>query len=952
MYSTLFIKARFRLMSLCLLTSITSILLMGGVRQCGAEVAEVAQNEVLVGIRPEADNASAHSCVPKLGRLIAYHAHLHMQHLLLAPGVSMNATLATLRKRGDVLFAEPNHIIHVAATPNNPAFTNQWALAAVQANKAWSIWQPQATTIIAIVDSGIDSNHPDLTNKILRDANGVIGFDASTGQRSIALDGYGHGTHCAGIAAAQINGGNNVAGIAGWDGKLGDTDTTSTKLMPVKVLDNNGNGTDATVAAGIDWAADHGAKVISLSLGGVAYSAAMDAACQYAWSKGCVVVAAAGNNGAMTPFYPAANNHVVSVAATDSTDTLASFSDYGAWVSVAAPGVNIYSTLPTGGSVMGTGYGVLSGTSMATPLVAGEAALLWSQNSSLTNAQIIALIENNVDTVNPYLGRSIAQSAGRINAFRALQAVGANIQSIVASPLGLTADATTGQITLSWNPSFGAVTYNVKRSQKSGGPYIVVAANVSITGYVDNGNGSTGLTNGTAYYYIVTAVNSAGESGPSNEAIATPLLPLANSATLLKADTATQGSWKGIYGAQGSMTIGDSTALPAYVQVNPSGAGSWAWAAITTDTRGLQKVNSTTDRVGACLYASNLKIDVNLTDNQTHQIALYLCDWDHGARSERIDILDSTNNAVLSTQTLSSFAAGSYLVWNLHGHVIFKVTCLSGPNAVVDGLFVDAASGGKPSPPPAPTALTAMAGVGQVNLSWSPDSVATGYNVKRSNAPGGPYTTVGANVGGTSYIDTGLTGQVYYYVVTAVNPIGESANSNEASVAPQAPLTTLASFVKSDTVTGGAWKGVYGSNGYQVLGDSSSLPAFVTVAANNCSPWTWASSTADTRALLKGASTSDRVAACWYGGYFEQKVNITDGLTHKVAIYCVDWDGQGRTQHIDVVDAKTGTLLDSENIYSFTGGAYQVWNIRGNVRFQFTHMAGGDNAVMSGLFID
>src|SRR5262249_18692388 len=147
-----------------------------------------------------------------------------------------------------------------------------------------------------------DYNHPDLTNKILRDGNGnvighnTIGSNAHSGDPNDPIDDHGHGTHCAGIAAAQTNNGAGVAGISGWNGQAGSSDIAKTKLMPVKVLNSGGSGTTVTVADGITWAADNGAKVISLSLGGGGDSTEQNAVA-YAWGKGCVVVAAAGNNG-------------------------------------------------------------------------------------------------------------------------------------------------------------------------------------------------------------------------------------------------------------------------------------------------------------------------------------------------------------------------------------------------------------------------------------------------------------------------------------------------------------------------------------------------------------------------------------------------------------------------------------------------------------------------------
>src|SRR5262249_22194575 len=140
-------------------------------------------------------------------------------------------------------------------------------------------------------------------------------------------------------------GADGIAGIAGWNPAIANSNSF-TKLMGVKVLDSNGSGSDAGVASGITWAADHGASVISLSLGSNQTSTTLSNAVQYAWNKGCVIIAAAGNSSSSSVFYPAGYPNAIAVAATDSSDKLASFSNYGSWVQVAAPGVNIFSTLP------------------------------------------------------------------------------------------------------------------------------------------------------------------------------------------------------------------------------------------------------------------------------------------------------------------------------------------------------------------------------------------------------------------------------------------------------------------------------------------------------------------------------------------------------------------------------------------------------------------------------
>ncbi len=165
--------------------------------------------------------------------------------------------------------------------------------------------------------------------------------------------------------------------------------------------------------------------------------------------------------------------------------------------------------------------------------------------------------------------------------------------------------------------------------------------------------------------------------------------PRSGMAGFLKTDTTTQGTWKGVFGADGSNVIGDTASYPAYVAAKPSGNAPATWAASTSDIRGLQKTSST-DRVAACWYdANSFSVDLNFTDSATHEIALYLLDWDQyqGGRTQRVEILDG-NGAVLDSRAVAGFTNGQYLVWNVSGHVIARITNLqAGNNGVVSGVF-------------------------------------------------------------------------------------------------------------------------------------------------------------------------------------------------------------------------------------------------------------------------
>jgi subtilisin family serine protease len=326
-------------------------------------------------------------------------------------------TLAALRSNPAVLYAEPNVIVKLnlpAATepapretapqafPNDPMFEKQYAHQKIQSQKGWEIEQGNKDLILAIVDTGVDYKHPDLAAKLLPGYNTVDG-------NATVEDGNGHGTHCAGIASAITNNGVGVAGVA-----------PNVKVLPVQVLSKEGYGSYESVANGIIWAADHGAKVISMSLGGPSSSAVITDAVNHALSKDAMLIAAMGNDGNSSVSYPAGVPGVMAVGATDSNDKIARFSQYGKHNSVAAPGVNILSTFPTYATGMpGISYGSISGTSMATPAVSGLAALVRSKYPQLNAAQVKAHIEATSDDLGTP-GFDVYYGHGRINVFKAM----------------------------------------------------------------------------------------------------------------------------------------------------------------------------------------------------------------------------------------------------------------------------------------------------------------------------------------------------------------------------------------------------------------------------------------------------------------------------------------------------------------------------------------------------
>ncbi|BEL12333.1 hypothetical protein Q0Z83_105240 [Actinoplanes sichuanensis] len=287
-----------------------------------------------------------------------------------------------------------------APTGTDQYRAKQWDIPKIHTTDAWQK-STGAGVVVAVIDSGVDGTHPDLA------ANMVSGFDATTDRAGTTTDRHGHGTHVAGTVAAVTGNATGISGVA-----------PDVKIMPVKVLGDDGSGNMSDTAEGITWAADHGAQVINMSLGGTQKVTAVSNAIAYARSKGVTVVAAVGNSreqGSPTS-YPAADAGVIGVAATDSNDRVGVYSNAGNYVDVAAPGTDIFSLAPNGQ------YKTMSGTSMASPHVAGLAALLKSYQKSLTPDQIEATLEKSAVDLGP-VGFDNDFGNGRVDALAALNAL-------------------------------------------------------------------------------------------------------------------------------------------------------------------------------------------------------------------------------------------------------------------------------------------------------------------------------------------------------------------------------------------------------------------------------------------------------------------------------------------------------------------------------------------------
>ncbi|WP_395402099.1 S8 family serine peptidase [Arthrobacter sp. UC242_113] len=350
-------------------------------------------------------------------------------HLIKVPAGKESQLIESLSRNPAVEYAEPDQLVTAAVgEPDPDYFPRQYALnnegqsftstnnsvavaggtvdADVDAVEAWDVTTGDGIKV-AVLDTGVATDNDDIAAKVVLRANFST---AATGE-----DNYGHGTHVAGIIAATKDT-DGVSGVC-----------PDCSILDGKVISDSGSGSTSSIINGINWAVANGAKVINMSLGQPVPSQALEAAVNNAWNNGVVVVAAAGNAGTEVPMYPAAYPNVIAVAATDNNDAKASFSTYGQWVDVAAPGVDVYSTFPKHPFTIGTqsnremGYDIASGTSMASPAVAGVAALVWSTPAGSDNKSVRATVESTADAA--VVGTGSYWAHGRVNACKAVAGV-------------------------------------------------------------------------------------------------------------------------------------------------------------------------------------------------------------------------------------------------------------------------------------------------------------------------------------------------------------------------------------------------------------------------------------------------------------------------------------------------------------------------------------------------
>jgi len=368
--------------------------------EAAAKPSQYVPGEVIIGLK--GSSSAFLPAISSLGGTIKREIdQLNVLVVRVTPG-SEERFMQSVRAMPQVAYAERNGIGEAAFIPNDTNWGLQWNMPIIKADKAWDTYRGWNEVTIAILDTGVDYTHDDLM------ANYKPGGYDWVNDDQDPMDDHSHGTHCAGIAAATLNNALGVAGVA------------QCRIWAEKILTSGGSGAVDDLTSGILHATDKGVNVISMSLQNYPYSVTTENAINYAYGKGVILVAAAGNaakNIDVSPSYPASYANVIAVSATKSPDTFdSSYSNYGNKIEVSAPGTSVYSTIPT------DSYTYMTGTSMACPHVAGLAALIWSYKPQMTNGEVRNALHTAVDDKGA-VGKDIYYGYGRINC-----------QKIISSP--------------------------------------------------------------------------------------------------------------------------------------------------------------------------------------------------------------------------------------------------------------------------------------------------------------------------------------------------------------------------------------------------------------------------------------------------------------------------------------------------------------------------------------
>ena len=641
----------------------------GGLPESADQRAEFAPGRIVVRFRDSAFPSAQAQILRRYG--VAYERTIYgsgAQIVRVPEGRELEAS-AALGADPAVAYAHPDYLSYVFVTPNDPSLSKQWAhTEIIGSQSAWDLSTGSTTLVIAVVDSGVDETHPDLQTKLLPGHS----FLNQGEEDSTPHDLNGHGTHVAGIAAAATNNGVGVAGTS-WGGKI----------LPVRVMGADGKGWNSDITAGIYWAVDHGADIVNLSLGSSIYDAHMQQAVYAAHDAGVLVVAAMGNAGSSTVYYPAGYNYVFAVAATTRTDAKATYSNYGSHCDIAAPGgdgyvqapTGIYSTMPTYDVYLTLGnceppyfclfnkdYDYLVGTSQATPYVSGLAALVWSLKPEYSPDQVQQLIESTAVDLGT-TGKDNYFGWGRIDAFAALRSVFLPDPPVLYTISNADKD---GSYLVDWAASVGATSYRLEEDDNAtfSSPvarYVGSSTQYSVVGQAPG-----------VWYYRVQASNTTGTSAWS----ATQSVGVAPAAPTLSAIANPEQldayalSWTAVAGAQGYLlqeddnlsftsptTRYDGTSTAYDVTGQPG--GTWYYRAYAYNAVGTGPASNI---VSTTVAAAGLSAPVLNAIANADKDGNYALDWSSVGGATSYTLEESSTPYFSTTLVIYSGAVSDYTV--------------------------------------------------------------------------------------------------------------------------------------------------------------------------------------------------------------------------------------------------------------------------------------------------